>query len=50
MQAQSTLTVVEGGDHSLLVAKTALKTLGSNQDEVDDGMLAAIARFLAEAF
>jgi predicted alpha/beta-hydrolase family hydrolase len=46
MHAPSTLTVVEGGDHSLMVAKTALKALGSNQEAVDDGMLTAIARFL----
>jgi predicted alpha/beta-hydrolase family hydrolase len=49
MQAPSTLHVVEGGDHSLIVAKTALKALGSSQDEVDDSMLTAIARFLKEA-
>jgi uncharacterized protein len=49
MHAPSTLTVVEGGDHSLMVAKTALKALGSNQEEVDDSMLTAIARFLREA-
>ena len=46
MHAPSTLTVVEGGDHSLMVAKTALKALGSNQEEVDDDMLTAIIRFL----
>jgi predicted alpha/beta-hydrolase family hydrolase len=49
MHAPSSLTVVEGGDHSLMVAKTALKALGSNQEEVDDNMLTAIARFLKEA-
>jgi uncharacterized protein len=49
MHAPSTLTVVEGADHSLMVAKTALKALGSNQEEVDDSMLTAIARFLREA-
>ena len=49
MHAPSTLTVVEGGDHSIIVAKTALKALGSNQEEVDDNMLTAIARFLREA-
>jgi uncharacterized protein len=48
MRAASTLHVVEGGDHSLVVAKTALKALGSSQDDVDDGMLRAIARFLME--
>src|ERR1700689_3458856 len=46
MHAPSTLYIVEGGDHSLMVAKTALKALGSNQEEVDDDMLTAIARFL----
>ena len=49
MHAPSTLTVVEGGDHSLMVAKTALKALGSSQEEVDDGMLTAITRFLRES-
>ena len=48
MHAPSTLTVVEGGDHSLMVAKTALKALGSSQEDVDNGMLTAIARFLRE--
>jgi predicted alpha/beta-hydrolase family hydrolase len=46
MHAPSSLTVVEGGDHSLVVAKTALKALGSSQEDVDNGMLTAIARFL----
>jgi predicted alpha/beta-hydrolase family hydrolase len=49
MHAPSTLYVVEGGDHSLIVAKAALKALGSSQEEVDDSMLTAIARFLREA-
>ena len=49
MHAPSTLYVVEGGDHSLTVSKTALKALGSSQDEVDDSMLTAIARFLRKA-
>ena len=47
MHAPSTLTFVEGGDHSLMVAKTAVKALGSSQEEVDNDMLTAIARFLA---
>ena len=46
MKAPSKLAVVEGGDHSLMVAKTALKALGSSQEEVDDRLLTAIARFL----
>ena len=49
MRAPSTLYVVEGGDHSLMVAKTALKALGSSQEQVDDGILTAIARFLKDA-
>jgi predicted alpha/beta-hydrolase family hydrolase len=49
MHAPSTLYVVEGGDHSLIVSKTALKALGSSQEEVDGAMLTAIARFLREA-
>ena len=49
MRAPSTLYVVEGGDHSLIVPKTALKALGSSQEEVDDAMLTAIARFLKDA-
>jgi predicted alpha/beta-hydrolase family hydrolase len=48
MRAPSTLYVVEGGDHSLMVAKTALKALGSSQEQMDDGMLTAIARFLKD--
>ncbi len=46
MNAPSTLTVVEGGDHSLVVAKTALKALGSRQEKVDEGWLNAITGFL----
>jgi hypothetical protein len=40
------LHIVEGGDHSLIVGKGALKALESSQEKVDDGILAAIARFL----
>jgi uncharacterized protein len=49
MGAPSTLHVVDGGDHSLVVGKAALKALGSSQEEVDDGILTAIARFLRGA-
>ena len=49
MRAPSTLHVVEGADHSLLVAKTALKALGSTQEEADEQVLTAIARFLKGA-
>jgi hypothetical protein len=31
-----------------MVAKTALKALGSSQEQMDDGMLTAIARFLKD--
>jgi predicted alpha/beta-hydrolase family hydrolase len=41
------LQVVEGGDHSLIVKKTLLKTAGETQDQVDDRVLAAIAQFAA---
>jgi uncharacterized protein len=46
MQAPSALYVVEGGDHSLMVAKTALKAHGSSQAETDQGVMRAIAQFL----
>jgi predicted alpha/beta-hydrolase family hydrolase len=49
MHAPSTLYVVEGGDHSLVVSKTAVKALGSSQEEVDEGVVTAIARFLRDA-
>ena len=49
MRAPSTLYVVEGGDHSLMVAKAALKALGSSQEQVDDSMATAIAHFVREA-
>ena len=49
MRAPSTLHVVDGADHSLLVAKTTLKAQGSTQEEADDQILAATARFLKEA-
>jgi len=49
MGAPSTLYVVDGGDHSLLVAKSTLKAQGSTQDEADEGIRTAIARFLKDA-
>ena len=49
MRAPSTLHVVDGADHSLLVAKTTLKALGSTQEETDDRILQAIAGFLKAA-
>lgn len=49
MRAPSTLHVVEGGDHSLLVAKATLKALGATQEDADEGVRSAIGRFLKEA-
>jgi predicted alpha/beta-hydrolase family hydrolase len=48
MGAPSKLHVVDGADHSLIVGKAALKALGSSQDQVDDGILTTIVRFLGE--
>ena len=45
MKAPNFLHVVEGGDHSLLVTKTHLKTAGETQDQVDERILAVIAQF-----
>jgi predicted alpha/beta-hydrolase family hydrolase len=45
MQTSSDLHVVDGGDHSLLVSKTALKARAT-QDEVDEKIMKAIADFL----
>ncbi len=45
MGAYSALHVVEDGDHSLMVSKTALKARGATQEEADAEMLAAIAAF-----
>jgi uncharacterized protein len=49
MRAPSTLHVVDGADHSLLVAKATLKAEGSTQEKADDQILKAIARFLEDA-
>jgi predicted alpha/beta-hydrolase family hydrolase len=47
MTAQSQLFVVEGGDHSLDVTKTALKARGATTADDDDAIQAAITRFCA---
>jgi uncharacterized protein len=47
MTARNDLHVVHGGDHSLLVGKTELKTRQSSQDAVDHDVGAAIASFIA---
>jgi predicted alpha/beta-hydrolase family hydrolase len=49
MQAPSQLFTVEGGDHSLNVARATLRTAQQTQADVDAGVLAAVARFLASA-
>jgi uncharacterized protein len=49
MRAPSTLHVVDGADHSLLVAKATLKAEGSTQEEADDQISSAIARFVKDA-
>jgi len=46
MNAPHELHVVEAGDHSLRVSKTALKTAGTTQDEVDQKVLGAVAGFV----
>jgi predicted alpha/beta-hydrolase family hydrolase len=46
MKAPNFLHVVQGGDHSLQVTKTQLKTAGETQDEVDKRALAAIEQFV----
>ncbi|RBP10547.1 hypothetical protein DFR50_11833 [Roseiarcus fermentans] len=47
MVAESRLCVVEGADHSLLVAKAALKARGATQEQADATWLAAVGEFLA---
>jgi predicted alpha/beta-hydrolase family hydrolase len=46
MRAKSELYVVEGGDHSLQVTKTALREAGETQDDVDRRLLERIAEFV----
>jgi uncharacterized protein len=48
MRARSTLHVVDGADHSLLVPRTTLKALGSSQEEADNQTSIAIARFVKD--
>ena len=48
MGAPSRLHVVDGGDHSLMVAKSALKAAGSTQEESDEGVRTAIADFVKD--
>lgn len=46
MRAPSALHVVEGGDHSLTLAKGALAAAGRTQADVDEETMAAITAFL----
>lgn len=46
MTAPSTLHVVEGGNHSLVVGKRALAAQGRTQDDVDGAVLATVRTFL----
>jgi predicted alpha/beta-hydrolase family hydrolase len=46
MKAPNFLHTVEGGDHSLRVAKHQLKAMGETQEEVDQRVFEAIAGFV----
>lgn len=46
MTAPTSLHIVEGGDHSLLVGKRQLAAARETQEEVDQRILEAIAKFL----
>jgi uncharacterized protein len=46
MKAPNELCVVEGGDHSLSVAKSQLKASGETQDQVDERVLEMIRQFV----
>jgi predicted alpha/beta-hydrolase family hydrolase len=45
MEAPTFLHVVEGGDHSLVAAKRALRNTGQTQEQIDEQVLGAIAEF-----
>jgi hypothetical protein len=47
MKAQTSLYIVEGGDHSLRVSKRQLAGAADTQERVDDRILDAIAQFVA---
>lgn len=47
MSARTSLYVVEGGDHSLLVGKRALKAAGQTQADVDARALEAVREFVS---
>ncbi len=47
MSAPNFLHVVEGGDHSLVVPKRELTAARQTQEEIDQQILEAIARFIS---
>ena len=46
MKSSNFLHVVEGGDHSLRVPKRQIQASGATQEDVDQGILQAVARFV----
>ncbi len=48
MSATTAVHIVQGGDHSLLVSRTELKSQGVTQDDVDRGIADAVETFLAQ--
>jgi len=49
MSVKNEVHIVDGGDHSLTVTKTALKQRGSSQEEENKQAAEAVARFLRES-
>lgn len=47
MQAETELHVVEGGDHSLLVTKTSLRSRNTTQAYVEASILESVSAFVA---
>lgn len=47
LSARTTLHVVEGGDHSLIVAKKTLAAAGTTQAQVDANIAKVVAHFIA---
>ena len=48
MKTRNVLHVVEGGDHSLIVAKRQLQAKGETQEDVDQRILSQIAQFVEQ--
>ena len=46
MKAPNFLRIVEGGDHSLVVAKRQLQATGETQENVDQRIIEAISEFV----